>query len=130
MSMIRAAGYGSGGGAGGEHEELSGRPGIGPDGAAWHLDTELYNRIKNSQFYRGLFTTGDALIAAYPVDVVGAYAIVLDTGTFWFWEGLAIGWVDSGVAATDVILFLIHDTHNNFYNMCNGCIFCYLLWSI
>ena len=101
MSMIRAAGAGGGGAE--DHELLRNRYGIGPDGVAWHLDTETYNRVVNMQYYRGFFLNEEALKAAYPTDVQGAYAIVLSTGTFWFWEGAERGWVDTGEAVTEVV---------------------------
>lgn len=84
-----------------EHEELNGRRGIGADGQAWHLDTDTYGRIMNMQFYRGAFATVDALTAAHPTDILGAYAIVFSTGTFFIWtEGGA--WVDTGSQVTEV----------------------------
>lgn len=83
-----------------EHEELSGRRGIGLNGEAWHLDTETYNRIIGRQFYRGVFKTDADLLAAYPNDAAGAYAIVLSTQTFWIWG--TSGWADTGYAATSM----------------------------
>ena len=101
MSMIRAAGK-SGGGAE-DHELLGNRRGVGADGEAWHLSSEQYQRVINMQYYRGFFLNEEALKAAYPTDTQGAYAIVLSTGTFWFWEGLERGWVDTGEAVTQVV---------------------------
>ena len=54
------------------------------------------------KFYRGLYATEADLVAAHPTDVMGAYAIVLETQTFWIWGGLAQGWVDTDSSALDI----------------------------
>ena len=48
----------------------------------------------------GYFATPAALIAAYPVGVVGAYAIVGSTDTFWVWDDGTSAWVNSGASAS------------------------------
>ena len=101
MSMIRTTAAVGGGGE--DHELLRHRYGIGADGVAWHLDTESYKRIAGMQFYRGFFVSEEALKEAFPRDTQGAYAIVLSTGTFWFWQGLERGWVDTGESVTQVV---------------------------
>ena len=49
---------------------------------------------------RGVFETPEALTAAHPMDVQGAYATVLSTGTIWIWS--ATSWADSGKASQAV----------------------------
>lgn len=43
---------------------------------------------------RGTFESAAALRAAYPTDVLGAWATVIETGTIWIWNGT--GWADTG----------------------------------
>lgn len=104
MSLIVAGGIKNYGEGTMEHELLNGRRGIGPDGKAWHLDTDTYERLMNMQFYRGAFATPEDLKAAHPSDIIGSYAIVLSTETFWIWvvEDAYTGWVDTHATVTEV----------------------------
>ena len=47
----------------------------------------------------GFFATSAALIAAYPVGIEGAYALVGATDTFWVWDVGTGAWVNSGSSA-------------------------------
>ena len=49
---------------------------------------------------RGVFETPEALTAAHPLDVQGAWATVLTTQTIWIWD--ATSWADSGKASQAV----------------------------
>ena len=46
-------------------------------------------------YYRGAYNTSADLIAAHPMDTVGAYATVIDTGTMWIWDTATNTWKDS-----------------------------------
>nr|DAE85070.1 MAG TPA: glycoside hydrolase [Caudoviricetes sp.] len=46
-------------------------------------------------YYRGAYNTSADLIAAHPVDTVGAYATVIDTGTMWIWDTATNTWKNS-----------------------------------
>ncbi len=48
--------------------------------------------------YLGYFATPEALEAAFPVGVPGAFALVGSTDTFWVWDEDSMMWVDSGNA--------------------------------
>ena len=48
----------------------------------------------------GYFATSAALIAAYPIGVPGAFALVGATDTFWVWDDGTNAWVNSGNSGT------------------------------
>lgn len=51
---------------------------------------------------KGTYATPEALRAAYPTAIVGDYARVTSTSTFWEWSGNDSDWVDSGRSIADV----------------------------
>lgn len=69
-------------------------------------DNRLYLRTRGAwiesmqAYYRGVFVDKQGLISAHPSDIYGAFAVVLDTGTFWIWS--AAGWVDTEKNASGV----------------------------
>jgi hypothetical protein len=44
--------------------------------------------------YRGVFASGAALTVAFPTDVNGAFATVMETESLWYFDGTE--WVDTG----------------------------------
>ena len=70
------------------------------------MDGKLYGRRMQrwdeitQAFYRGAFPDKQGLVSAHPSDISGAFAVVLDTGTFWIWS--ASGWADTGKNASGV----------------------------
>ena len=96
--MIMAKGGGGGGGVT-DHELLDNRRGVGENGEAWHLTDWQHEYLTGGGLYRRTFQTPEALREAYPADVDGAFAIVLSTGTFWYWSIIKDDWDDSGQTA-------------------------------
>jgi hypothetical protein len=77
-----------------EHNETTGLQGGHPEqNEYYHLSREQYESLEQ-KYYRGVFDDEAALVAAYPTDVTGAYAVLLSTETFWVWNGTE--WTDTG----------------------------------
>ncbi len=54
------------------------------------------SNIIGDPFYLGYFATPEALEAAYPVGVPGAFALVGSTDSIWIWDEGTMSWVDTG----------------------------------
>lgn len=59
-------------------------------------DVEWQEPAPSQVYYRGAFDTPEELYAARPVDVVGAYAVVFSTNTFFVWDKETNFWKNTG----------------------------------